>query len=345
MLLIVAGLGWANRAAPEDVASAFIILGLVCGLCVAPWLTMLSGGPLGGTVFTIQIPGALWVLSQLLLPRGDLRLQVFWTSMLAFCVLAAALGWRAFMRLEAIDGRASHFRLPLIRSRVAAGARDRHPIWLLIKKELLLQQLSLVLVAFYCAVWLVLVVTGQLGPRGRAPTFADFFQGVTILYSGMLSLLIGALASAEERQLGTLEWQTLLPMASSKQWAVKAGMAIGLALLFAVALPALLQFATGGGIGTNGLRILLYLLYLLAVLLMTVVSLFVSSICSSGLRAFLLSMPVTFALWILVVYFTELKWWSSPLFLGPLAASVVIVLWLAFENHRSAERRLWLFRW
>ena len=39
----------------------------------------------------------------------------------------------------------------------------------------------------------------------------------------MLALLIGSLASAEERQLGTLEWQGLLPMASWKQWAAKVG--------------------------------------------------------------------------------------------------------------------------
>ena len=54
-------------------------------------------------------------------------------------------------------------------------------------------------------------------------------------------ILIGSLASAEERQLGTLEWQTLLPSPAWQQWAVKVGVTFGLALLLGVGLPALLH--------------------------------------------------------------------------------------------------------
>ena len=59
-----------------------------------------------------------------------------------------------------------------------------------------------------------------------------------------ISLLAGSLASAEERQLGTLEWHALLPMSARTQWTVKAGMAVGVAVVLGLGLPALLSSLT-----------------------------------------------------------------------------------------------------
>jgi ABC-2 family transporter protein len=336
MLLIVAGVGWTCLRVPVNVAAAFVTLSLLCGFCVAPWLTMLTRNPLAGTVFTIQIPGFLWVGAQLLF-HADRTLIVFWSATLAVCATAALLGWRTFMRLEAIDGRGSDLRLHFTRSAVPPGPRDQHAIWLLIKKEIGLQQLSLALAGFYCVVWLALMVAGQLEPAVRDSRGQDLFGALTFLYGGMLALLIGALTSAEERQLGTLEWQVLLPMSSAKQWAVKAGTAIGLTVLLVAGLPGLIFSVSGMAVrGTE--------VFTPAILLMMVVSLYVSSISSNGLRAFLLSLPVTLVMWFFIAFFTKPRWWSSPLLLGPVAAAVVIILWLSFENHRSAGRRGWLLR-
>jgi hypothetical protein len=336
MLLILAAVGWTNRSGSGDVPAALIAISLLCGLCVAPWLTMLTRNPLAGTVFAVEIPGFLWLGAQLLFARPQ-KLPVFWSLMLGVSATAWVLGWRTFMRLEAIEGRGARVLWPLGRTAEVRPARDRHPVWLLVKKELCLQQLSFAVVAFYCASWLVLLVTGFLERTGKIPG-GEIFGGMTILYSGMLALLIGALASAEERQLGTLEWQVLLPMASWKQWAVKAGTAIGLSVLLAVGVPALLLFMAGIGGRTNELYAVGVVL--LGVVLMTVISLYVSSVCSSGLRAFLASLPVVFVLLFIVVFLTEPLWWSSPLLLAPLAALVALVLWMALQNHRSAERGL-----
>ena len=75
-------------------------------------------------------------------------------------------------------------------------------------------------------------------------------------------------------------------MASWKQWIVKAGTAIGLAMLLAVALPALLLSVSGGAIRINAW-------YACVILLLTAVSLYVSSLSTSGLRALLVSLPVS----------------------------------------------------
>lgn len=337
MLLIVAGVGWTNRSGADDVAAALIAISLLCGLCVAPWLTMLTRNPLAGTVFAIEIPGLVWLGAQLLFAT-ELKLPAFWSVMLGASATAWLLGWRTFMRLEAIEGRGARVLWPLGGTAEVLPPRDRHPVWLLVKKELCLQQLSFAVVAFYCASWLIFLVTGFLERTGRISSGADLFDGMTILYSGMLALLIGALASAEERQLGTLEWQVLMPMATWKQWAVKAGTALGLAVLLAVGVPALLLFTAGIGVRTNEL-------YALGVVSMTVIGLYMSSVCSSGLRAFLLSIPVVSVLWFIIVFLTRPPRWPSPLLLVPLAALVGLVLWLALENHRSAERRVRLLGW
>ena len=126
---------------------------------------------------------------------------------------AAATGWRMFMRLEA--GTADYPTLALPRwARVAPGAADQaatrrqHPLWLIIKKELRLQQMSLAVAGLYAVLWLAFEVW-EIEPRER-----DALATVAAIYGAMLALLIGSLASAEERQMGTLEWQSLPEFAS-----------------------------------------------------------------------------------------------------------------------------------
>ena len=52
----------------------------------------------------------------------------------------------------------------------------------------------------------------------------------TLLHAGAIPLLAGSLASAEERQLGTRDWQGLLPVAAWRQWAVKVAVVLLLSL-------------------------------------------------------------------------------------------------------------------
>jgi hypothetical protein len=67
---------------------------------------------------------------------------------------------------------------------------------------------------------------------------------LTMLYTGILAMLIGSLASAEERHLGTLEWQMLVSMPGWQQWLVKVGVVLMMVLLLCGALPAVLASLT-----------------------------------------------------------------------------------------------------
>jgi hypothetical protein len=328
MLLTVAGIVSATMSATSKVAPV-VTLSVLGGLFLAPWLTMLSRNPLAGTVFTMVSPGLLWLLVNEFVP-SPWNFVVFWSALVGLSMVAAVMGWRAFMRLEAIEGRAADMRWPAAAA-AHAPARRRHPIWLLVKKELGLQQLAVAVAGVYVLGWALTLVLGRTDLR-----YDDLFGAMTFVNSGLLALLIGSLASAEERHLSTAQWQLLLPMASWKQWIVKAGTALGLAMLLAVALPGLLMFLSAGHVAVGGG-------YACVVLLLTAVSLYVSSVSSSGVSALCLSAPVSvFVVFPAIAFLSRLGYIELTLpGMGLFAAALGLVLYFALVNHRTADRGAW----
>lgn len=326
MLLILALVVWITVSEPSSGVAMVVVRVALGGLFVTPWLTMLSRNPLAGAVFTGPIAGAIWLVVGVFVARS-MRLVAFEWATLGVCAVAAVLGWGTFMRLEAIEGPGASLRWPAAGAAPVPAARTRHPIWLLVKKELGLQQLPLALASLYFVGWLMSLFWIPPGEFGD-----DVFGAVTFLYGGQLALLVGALASAAERQLGTLEWQGLLPMASSKQWAVKVAMVLALSMLLSVALPALLLFMWGGGFRINQW-------YAIAILFLTTAGLYVSSLNSSGVRALLISLPVSLVVLLAATTVSMgFRWTLTPVPLVLLAAFVAVALYFALLNHRSSER-------
>jgi hypothetical protein len=162
-------------------------------------------------------------------------------------------------------------------------------VWRLVAKELRIQQLAPLLAALYVIGWLV---GFWLEPAG----FQAAVGGLTILYAVLMAIVIGSFASAEERQLGTLEWQVLLPVSTATQWFVKIGVVFGLALSLAIGLPAVLEglgrLWLDVGPSFTGRPTLVQLAHV--VLLATAGSLYVSTLSSSGAPALIMSVGATF---------------------------------------------------
>jgi hypothetical protein len=313
-----------------------MLLPFVTGLFVAPWLTMVSRSALAGVVFAGSLPGILSVGGSLAgmawFGIGDANVEPFrawfWLGgMVILCVVSATMGWRGFLRLEAIEGTGAEVRMPgWFRPQPRPPAR--HPVWLLIRKELHLQQMTFVIVLLFAIGW-----SGLSLAKDTVPAFADApLVPVTVIYLVLLSIVIGSLASAEERHLGVLQWQVLLPVAAWQQWVVKAGTALALGLLFGVGVPILLHsvspapddFAAGALWRQNaGL-----------VVVLTACSLYVSSLSTSGLRAMVAAFPIAIALltlvhWVMVALIdpaTGVKWLAQ-------AALASLALVLAYRNH------------
>ena len=359
------GLLFNPRSLDPARAAELPLLSVMSALFLAPLLTMICRGPLAGLVFALVIPGMIFLAGDIASfsahgfspEAARLKFAVFWWGMAGSCTIAAVLSWRMFMRLEAIDGNDSQVRLPRwLRDPAAAAAapdveRARHPVWLLAKKELRLQQLTFAVSGVYVLTWGALALVRHI---------VSVFEGIpiealTILQSGSIALLSGSLASAEERHFGTLEPQLLLPMATWKQWTVKAGTTFGVVLLLAVGLPALLERfgPSGDGLRVNGW-------FAGTMILLAAGSLYVSSLCASGLRALLASVAVMVSVGIggsallrsvigSNVYRTilsilsasqadVLRSWAEPLAIALAAGFLALVLRFALVNHRSSGR-------
>ena len=229
-------------------------LTLLCGLVAAPWLTMVCRGPLAGVLFASSITALAHIAAEvaLILRYGSIddrgadqaafRTAVLVTGLAGSTLIAGISGWRLFMRLEALSGPASSIELgrwwPTRHSATAlspAKSTRRHPLWMLTLKELRLQQLTLVVTPLFAAGWVALVMLWRSDSDAK-----DVLNAVGFVYYGSLAILIGSLASAEERQLGTHEWHTLLPIATWQQWSVKLAIALSLALTVSVGVPTLL---------------------------------------------------------------------------------------------------------
>jgi hypothetical protein len=197
--------------------------------------------------------------------------------------------------------------------------------------------------------------------RQIAPPFEDRIGLLTIIHGGVVALMSGSLASAEEREFGTLESQVLLPMATWEQWAVKAGMALGLTLLLGAGLPALL-----GNLDPSADSIRVNPSFTGVMVLFTAASLYVSSLCASGIRAILGSIFVIIVTPLLLRSLAVFRLFHSVLppgrllpepYMVPAAAAlgaglVVLLLRFGLVNHRSSERGVrpvwqasWIVAW
>lgn len=359
--------------------STFLLLPTLAAVCLAPWFTMLGRGPLAGLVFSIATLALTWLAGDLVgiarfgLSQNELvdvdafRTHVMWWSTLILCAAGAGMTWRAFMRLEAADV-GSALALPRRHTRIdpatdadRAAAHPGHWARQLVRKELHLQKMVFAIAGLYMLVWCAVAWSRQFVPATLTLPLAP----ITLLYAATVSVLVGAFASAEERQLGTLSWQLLMPVPAWRQWAVKVLVAGGLSVLLGFALPRALESITPAQGGLDDVQAGEAMLSLLG---LTVASLYVSSAIVGGLRALVASMvvaaPVTLFVGGLLALFTlasdvalgvlqETGWYRTT-YHRELAAVLdrrgvdtvaliatiglaLVLLRLALLNHRSAD--------
>lgn len=346
MLLLLAAVQWAVRGEawaqlPAGKGTNVWLLPILGGGLMAPWLSMIARSVLGGASLTCFVAGLTWI-ALMLVPviglgsgadeAGAIALGYLPRVMVAMCLVAAVLGWRKFTNLEVIEGDVAVISLPRLNR--AEGARGRRPWRALISKELHLQQLTFGITIQYFVVWGLLGLVLRL-----SPAWSDFpFGAVTTVYCMILPIVIGAIASAEERQHGTHEGQQLQPLPAWQQWLVKAGVAFALAMAFGVGLPVLLAIL----VPDEATFRMAGLLMMLSVLL-TAAGLYVSSLSISAVRAMVATLPAGAMLALLMQAVYTLLPPSQPVpLLSSSAIFVAIVapvlVWLAFVNHSSTER-------
>src|SRR5438445_4674956 len=274
------------------------------------------------------------------------------------CPVVGVLGWRRFRALEATEVASPAFHLPPWLRR-APGGRRYSPLRALAAKEVHLQQLAFVVAGVNISGWAIFLLLQRY-----IPSLATFpVGGVLLLYCTGLAIMIGALASAEERHHGTLDSQLLQPTPALQQWIVKVGVTLGLALLLGVGLPLLLIQVTPHE-AFRAIRMSGDLAVL--IVLVTASSLYLSSLSSSGVQAMAWSVPIGMAVVLFIQTGSVALRWVTLQLAGPFMADIVtgavapvgvdppdvvrfvargslltlapLLLWFGFVNHTASEQ-------
>jgi ABC-type transport system involved in multi-copper enzyme maturation permease subunit len=322
VLPLVAGAWWLGLFAELPAIAWLLGAG---PLCVAPALTMLCRSQLAGLIFSLSLPGAALIAVKIATGTSlaaPAPVAAWSRLMIVLLAGAAALEWWLFMRLESIDGGPAGIHVPWW-TRTRRGRTASHPLWQLLGKEWQLQHMTFAVTALYVAACTTAAVFDVPGPDPNV----SFIGAVTVVYALGLPALIGSLATAEERQLGTMTWQLQLPIPAWQQWTAKAVTTFGLSLVLSSGLPALLVAVFWP---TEGAFVGMSLILPIAT---TAVSMYASSLCSSAVRAVVASVvAVPIALWLMVVLGGLRR--HDALFDVLVAAVVLLLLRFAFLNHR-----------
>ena len=359
-IAVVAAAVFASDRYRGNDAPRFVVLPILAAIFTTPLFTIICRNTLAGAVLGVSGPMTVWVVAMIVAwwafgTAGDVVTAWFydhWISLaLIACPIFGALTWRAFERIEAVDGMPATLTLPRwVGAR--SGTRRFSPWRASLAKELHLQQLTIAITLFYGVVWAVGVALRQQA----SPALVLPLEAVLLLYCLGLAIVIGSLASAEERQQGTLELQRLQPFSSLKQWIVKCGVVLGLALLLGVGLPTVLMRVITPPAGYVSMISYVGANLVLLVLLLTAASLYISSLVGSGVKAMAWSLPAGIAAAIfiqtaqgaIVQVSTRL---GSPLPVDYMEASIAgsrvltlvivpVLLWFGYVNHTSAEHPL-----
>ena len=340
----------------------FVSLGTTTGLTLAAWLTMASGSARGGMVFTTAVL-VFWLIAGMW--AGETvaarypetwpdsqwlaRAVVEW-GYAGIVVVAGVLGWRAFGRLQAMDERSDAVSLarlwPVVAAdRRAGGPRRRGAFLTLVDKELALQQPVLIVSALYVTASLVDLLVSGVAFHQR------LMYGLTSIHAGIVPLLSGALASAEERRLGTIEWQVQLPVSSAQQWFLKVSVTIALSLVLVLGAPYAISLVDSSGFAGRDIQDFVSPMFGLLVVALATTGLFISSLSRNGLHALLVSVPAS--LFVLIAgadlgrrhfraaAFTDYdRLFVGVILLAAIAGYVALALRFAGVNHRSAARPL-----
>ncbi len=229
-------------------------------LCSGAWFSLLTRSTLAGAVFSVAAPGAgalgLYLMFALLVRWTNDAVGVnAWfepTWMWAIGLYMAAtpiLGWRKFLHLEhregGAGGRTSTGLHPLSRpmDRILSTVLPaRSGLASLVRKELRLHVLTWLMALVTIGLWLAwMIACAVVSEESRAPLRDALVVSALAGVLGCIGLVgAGAACVAEERELGTLDWQVTQPVPLGRQWWIKVGVAALLALVLSVAMPMVL---------------------------------------------------------------------------------------------------------
>ncbi len=347
---------------PTDSDSAYYLFITICLIAAATF----TGG-LWSTLLLRQLAGAFWLT--LLVPAvlSGIAAVFFADSesdSLVIAVLAIVVGLYSlagfffarwlFFRAQDVGWTGGTLVLPewkiFGRTENVADLRRWKPIAASIKKELQLQQISLLgaagLLVLHVGV-LVLRNHHQFKKDSAGEVLTSIFWMIWLV----LPVVMGATAIAEERKLGVMESQLCLPLSRRRQFAIKAFLVIVLGTLLGGVIPMAMERVAIPMVGNRSLfsGSEMWNFTTLPVVVtglagwLALLSLFASSLTKSFLQAVGFALATFFGCALLFPVFTQgrmfffdaIPRWSALPMLIAIPTFTFTLLWLASLNFKN----------
>jgi ABC-type transport system involved in multi-copper enzyme maturation permease subunit len=236
-------------AAPDQEASLVPLLIALCAFCGAPYWTLVCRQPLVGMAsaagFPIALLGGLALIGTWLGRSEPVELGSATILLTLYCAVVFWRGHSRFKQMEVVDSFERELSLPagveaaLARPLGKVSSRYRGPFASLLKKELRLQQVSLLLAGVFFLIAVIgFCVLPLYRPLGVGILGGDY--GVFVL---VLPLVAGAIAVAEEKGWGLSEWHLTLPPSACQQWSAKMLATLSTSTVLGLLLPAAMLLA------------------------------------------------------------------------------------------------------
>jgi len=338
---------------------------LFVGLAGGFWSSLLFRQTGAALWFAILIPGVILVAAEVI---GHLFL--FNPNFVLFPVLAIyALGgfiWARRMFLAAQDaqwlgGTISFLSLnPAKEQTESVTIRRKKPLAALLRKELQSHQVSFLIAFGLLVLHIATLVVRGLYPMNRSSELRFAVEAVPLLWL-MLPWVIGSVAVAEERKLGTMEGQLCLPVSRRLQFIVKLLVTLFLGVALGACMPCLIESL--GVLAHVPSEIVqresvegVYFTNLFEMALGAGAIAFISFFASTLTRNTLHALGMGVVLGGIFIGLLQFITWSHGydnrlwLWRGPLVFAMVIptwiiaVAWLSFSNYKRlhAGRNVWL---
>ena len=338
------------------------------GLAAVPlYGLVILGGGLAATLAVRQAVTAFWVsllgLLQVVLLVGwwDQTPILVWPALGLGALLLLAWGRRHFLRAEEtgwgiLTRELSRPRLPArAAGRVSrAGNRSHRPGAMLWRKELQLQQASLLGMAALFTLHLIMVAARKTRERGDTTMFGTMVEIFGMLWY-VVPVCTGGVSLAEERRLGTWAGQLCQPVTVGRQFLIKLaatvllnGVLSGLLLWSAEAIGAAWGVPARLGDLRWDLAALPGLLLVFAAL--AGIAFYASTLCRNALQAMVATVGVLLGIAVLWSWVGEtgMPWaggyWAQPLVAWTFGSGLALTLvCLARGNCRQVQDsgRLW----
>ncbi len=258
---------------PQALASLFGAgcAAVLSGVCGAPLVALGVRNTLAAAVLANAAPLALWLTGSLItyLRFGEAEYessaaQTFLVrygvaALCLYCVLGLVGHYRCFARLQAVEtqgqgGGLAVWLRRMVKARAGeqAVARRVHrgaSCWPMLAKEVRLQSTTFLLGGLFMGGF---ALFSHAAKHGAGEAWRELFWTLMTLYQALVMVLAGASCCAEERRLGILPSQLILPRNAMAQWWGKVGVAAMVGGLLGLVAPAVCVHLAPAGVCPGG---------------------------------------------------------------------------------------------